>query len=167
MLKENDDKVSLLFKDNSAAHGSGEVPRKMEDVLERGSGFNPGEVAVLLGQANGLGLALPDPSCFGVGGCWWSDAESPHALQSDKCFLLGVVESAPAQSRNPSSSAHGDWTGETARLPTRARGGGLSRALGGDGGTSSLLEGESVVVHGELHGLSILMEGVFSWLEGV
>ena len=67
MLKENDDTVSLLFKDNSAAHGSGEFPRKMEEVLERGRGFSPGEVAVLLGQAKGLGLALPDPSCLGVG----------------------------------------------------------------------------------------------------
>lgn len=65
-LNENDDTVSRLFNEDSAAHGSGELPRKMEEVLERGSGFSPGEVAVLLGQAKGL--ALPDASCLGVGG---------------------------------------------------------------------------------------------------
>lgn len=67
-LSVNDENVLLLFNGNSAAHGSGELPRNMEDVLERGSGFSPGEFAVLLGQANGL--ARPDPSCLEAdGGC--------------------------------------------------------------------------------------------------
>lgn len=64
-LSEKDENVSLRFlKENSAAHGSGEGCRNIEEVLERGSGFNPGEVAALLGQASGL--ALPDPSCLEV-----------------------------------------------------------------------------------------------------